>query len=206
MRGRALAVHTLMALITRIGSICVRPARTWAIIDRESTSPADLVRTFILPLAGAAALAAVAAILAGALPYPFAAFIRVVLRAAVDLARTTGLCVLLALIVNGLATTFGGRPDFNQAFKLSVYGATPVFLGKIAQAAPYLDELAGLVSGLYAVYLYAVGLPILMKSPRETSATYLAAVIVCGMVAGFIFLIGFAGFVMVGSLGARLVT
>ena len=63
-----------------------------------------------------------------------------------------------------MAPLFGGRQDFDSAFKLAVYSYTPVWLAGIFLLLPGLRFL--ILLGFYGAYVLALGLPRLMKSPR----------------------------------------
>ena len=52
-------------------------------------------------------------------------------------------CLLIAFIINKLAPTFDGRPDFAQAFKTSVYSYTPGIVGGIARIVRELFGITG---------------------------------------------------------------
>jgi hypothetical protein len=91
---------------------------------------------------------------------------------------------VLALIIDGLSSRFGGRPHFENALKLSVYSYTPFWLAGIFALHPSLSFLG--ILGLYGFYLLYVGLPVLMKAPRERALIYCVAVAACGIVLWFL--------------------
>jgi hypothetical protein len=78
-----------------------------------------------------------------------------------------------------LARSFGGRRDFQNAFKLSVYSYTPVWLAGIFLLVPGLSFFA--ILGLYGVYLLWLGLPLLVDVPREKAPGFACAVVVCAL-------------------------
>jgi hypothetical protein len=57
---------------------------------------------------------------------------------------------------------------------------TPVWLAGALSLIPGLRLLG--VLGLYGVYVFWLGVPLLMKVPNKKSAPYTAAVAVCGIV------------------------
>ncbi len=75
--------------------------------------------------------------------------------------------LLLGLVINLLAPLFGGRRDFDSAFKLAVYSFTPVWLAGIFLLLPGLYFL--MLTGCYGAYLLWLGLPLLTKSPAAKS-------------------------------------
>ncbi len=75
--------------------------------------------------------------------------------------------LVLGLVIDLMAPLFGGRRDFDQAFKLSVYSFTPVWLVGIFLLLPGLRFLT--LSGFYGAYVLWLGLPRLMQAqPRRT--------------------------------------
>ena len=93
---------------------------------------------------------------------------------------------LMALIVDALAPSFGGRKDFLSALKLVAYGCTAAFVGGIFNLMPSLSVL-GLLAAIYSIYLLYLGLPVLMHCPAEKAPAYTAVVVVSGIVIGLVF-------------------
>src|SRR5262249_25564595 len=73
--------------------------------------------------------------------------------------------LLVALLIDVLARRFSGARVFSGALNLAVYSFTPVWLAGIFLLLPGLRFLG--FAALYGVYLLAMGLPIVMKSPAE---------------------------------------
>ena len=59
----------------------------------------------------------------------------------------------------------------------TVVGASVPFVGTVRQSFG-----AGLVAALYGLYLLYLGLPVLMKAPREKAIAYTAVVVICTIV------------------------
>ncbi len=91
----------------------------------------------------------------------------------------------IAIIIDGLAPTFSAQKNQQNAMKLAVYSATPAWLAGVFALIPGLGFLR-LIAALYSVYVFWLGLPILMKSPPERTAPYSLAAIACGIVLSFI--------------------
>jgi hypothetical protein len=103
--------------------------------------------------------------------------------------------IVMSIIIDALAPTFGAVRSREQALKVAVYSATPVWLAGLLQIVPALSILA-LIGALYALYLLYLGLPRLMQCPADKTVGYLGTVIVCGVVIGLI------GSTLIGSMGA----
>jgi hypothetical protein len=89
-----------------------------------------------------------------------------------------------ALVIDGLAPTFGGVKNFPNALKVAAYSSTAAWLAGIFQLIPPLSILG--IVGLYSIYLLWLGLPVLMKSPPDRATGYTAAVVVIMFVIMFI--------------------
>jgi hypothetical protein len=87
---------------------------------------------------------------------------------------------VVALIVDGLAPTFGGQKNFQNALKLTAYSYTPAWLAGIFLLIPGLSFLA--ILGLYGLYLLFLGLPPLMQAPRDKALPYAIAIVLGAIV------------------------
>ena len=87
----------------------------------------------------------------------------------------------MAIIIDGLAPTFSGQKNQQNAMKLAVYSMTPAWLAGVFALIPGLGFLR-LLALLYGVYLFWLGLPILMRPPPDRTGPYALAAIVCGIV------------------------
>ena len=91
---------------------------------------------------------------------------------------------VLALVINLLAPAFGGRRDFDSAFKLAVYSFTPVWLAGIFLLLPGLRFL--MLTGFYGAYILWLGLPLLTKSPQRHALNFAAIIVVCAFALAYI--------------------
>ncbi len=87
---------------------------------------------------------------------------------------------VVAKIVEILAPMFGGSADAGGAMKLAVYAPTAGWLAGVFFLIPPLGFLSLL--GLYSLYLFWVGIPILTRVPEERRLPFVLAVIVCAVV------------------------
>jgi hypothetical protein len=88
---------------------------------------------------------------------------------------------LIALIIDALAPSFDGQKDRLQALKVSAYSYTAAWVFGVLGIFPPLGIIAGLLS-LYGLYLLYVGLPKLMKAPKEKALGYTAVTVICAIV------------------------
>jgi hypothetical protein len=178
-----------MNLIQRVQDILLKPQPTWPVIEQEQADVASIYKTYLIFLA---AIPAVAGFIGMSLigVGGFGMSIRMpfmwgLTNMLVSYVLSLGMVFVLALIVDALAPTFNGTKSQINAFKLVAYGSTAGFVGGIFSLIPSLGVL-GLLAGLYSIYLIYVGIPVLMKCPKEKAAGYTAVVIVCGIVAAIV--------------------
>jgi hypothetical protein len=181
--------EAFMNLVERVKAILLTPKTEWAAIEGEPGDPQYLFMNYVailaaipavcrfigtsivgvnMPMVGAFRIGIVAG-LVGAIVYYVLAFVMV---------------YVMALIIDGLAPTFGGQKSQPSALKLAVYSMTPVWLVGVFSLIPGLSILA--ILGLYGLYLFWLGAPTLMKTPEDKSIAYTAAVVVCGIVVSVI--------------------
>jgi hypothetical protein len=124
---------------------------------------------------------------------PFAGTYRVPLGSAITSALVAYVLSLagtyvLGLIIDAIAPTFNGQRSQIQALKVAVYSSTASWVAGIFHLIPGLRLLT--ILGLYSLYLLYLGLPILMKAPRDKAVAYTAVIIVVAavlfMVTGFL--------------------
>ncbi len=88
-------------------------------------------------------------------------------------------------IIDALAGYFNSTKSDLNAFKLSVYSMTPAFVAGLLNVNPSLNFLGTLVS-LYGIYIFYLGLPILMETPEDKRVLYTVACIVAMVVVSII--------------------
>jgi hypothetical protein len=159
-------------IIDRAKGIIVRPIEEWGVIKAESRSNKDLILFYALPLV-------LLAVLVGLISHWS-------LNTAVyQLVMPLAGIVITAYVINELAEKFNSTKNLNNAFKLVVYAATPSLLAEIVAN---LSSLLSWVSlfGLYSIYLFWVGLPVMMDTPDDKRLVYVVVtalvVIVINMV------------------------
>ena len=156
--------------------ILLHPKQEWLVIEKEPTSVSDLYRSYIAPLAAIGPLAAVIGLSAFG--------VRSLGRALVSGIASWVLALIgvfvLSLIIDGLAPSFAGQRDRVQALKLAAYASTAAWCAGIFALVPPLAFLG--VLGLYSLYLFYSGTPVLMKVPREKSTGYTLVVVASAVV------------------------
>ena len=173
-----------MDLVSRAKNICLSPAAEWRVIEGEPATPASLLTGYALPLASIGAIAAfVGTVLFGGMfgvyrPSILFALVNAVFSVAIALV----MCVVLGLIIDALAPTFGSTKDPLKAFKVAAYYPTAAWLAGALLLIPGIGIIVMLVGAIYSLYLLYVGLPILMKTPADKQVGYFVAVLVVAIV------------------------
>jgi hypothetical protein len=174
-----------MNLVDRVKRILLSPKTEWEVIDAERTTPAELYTRYIMPLAAIGPIAQIIGFSVFGMSLPGVGTYRVPIGSAITqgvVAYVLALAApyILALIIDALAPTFDGRRSQIQALKVAAYSLTASWLSGIFLLVPALSILS--IVGLYSLYLLYLGLPILMKTPREKSVAYTVVVIIAGFV------------------------
>jgi len=174
-----------MDLVQRVKQILLSPRTEWQVIEAEPTTTAELYKTYIIPLAAIGPISQIIGYSVFGITVPFVGTYRVPIGSAISGALVAYVLTLagtyvLALIIDGLAPTFNGQRSQIQALKVAAYSSTASWLAGIFALIPGLRLLA--ILGVYSLYLLYLGLPIVMKSPRDKALGYTVVVIVAAIV------------------------
>jgi hypothetical protein len=167
-------------LVARVKGILLTPSAEWSRIELE---PATTNSLFVGYACILAAIGPLASLIGGQLfGYSFliASFkpplIWSVCSAVVSYVLGLVGVFVLALVIDGLAPTFGGTKNQIQALKVAVYSSTAAWVAGIFGLIPMLGILA--IVGLYGLYLLYLGLPKLMKAPQDKALAYTVVTII----------------------------
>jgi Yip1 domain len=181
----------VMIAVERIKGICLKPTIEWSRIETETRTTRDLLVGYVAPLA---AIGPIASLIGGVVvgrTVPFVGTYRVPLASGlaifvVTYAMSVVGTVVLSWIIKALAPSFGGRGNQVQAMKVAVFAYTPAWIAGLFMLFTALAPLV-LVGGLYGLYLLYLGLPVLMKSPKEKAGQYTIVVVACAILLGVVF-------------------
>lgn len=174
-----------MNLVERAKKIILQPKQEWRIIEAEPHTVQGLYTQYVMILAAIPAVAAFIGFSVIGIG-GFGASYRMPIAAGVahmivSYVLSLGMVYVLALIIDGLAPSFGGQKNFMQAFKVSAFAPTASWLAGIFYLIPVLGVLA-IIGGLYSLYLLYTGLTPLMKAPEEKSVLYTVVIIIAAIV------------------------
>jgi len=63
--------------------------------------------------------------------------------------------------------------------KVAAYSLTPACLSSILALSPVLPTLLQFLAGCYGIYVLYLGLPVVMRAPKERALGYTATVVIC---------------------------
>jgi hypothetical protein len=181
-------------IVARAKNITLSPKAEWPVIAAEPDTVAGLYQNYIVILAAIGPIAQFIGLAVFGMSVPlFGTFhlgigtllVQLVLSYAMSLA----MAFIVALIIDGLAPSFGAVKGQVQALKTVTYAWTPVWIIGILQLFPFLGVLTVLVmiaTLIYSIYLLNMGLQHTMQAPSTRSAGYTAVVIIISIVIGFI--------------------
>ncbi len=177
-------------LIARAKAIVLGPTQEWPVIAEETDQPKDVVMNYVAPLAAIGPVAAFIGMAVFGISIPFIGTVRIGILGGLGTMVTTYVLGVLAVfliawIANALAPTFNGEQSFPQAFKLVAYAYTPAWLAGVLNIIPALGMLA-ILAALYALYVLYLGVPVMMKCPKEKAVPYTVVLVLVGIVASIV--------------------
>lgn len=163
-----------MNLIERAKNILLTPNKEWDVVNGEQPNTSSIITGYVLPLAGAAAVAAFIGYGLIGFNYGF------VKLKGIDWGLYQGITVLAgallsvfvsAFVIDALAPSFGSEKNLGRSVQLVAYSYTPGWIGGLLAILPSL-AIIGSLAGLYGLYLLYLGLPKLKKTPADKHVSY----------------------------------
>lgn len=176
-------------LVARVKNLLLQPSATWDEIDREPATVSGLMTGYVMILAAIPAICGTLGMVlfgVGAFGFNYRPpLVWALGQGLLTYALSLGMVFVMALIIDGLAPSFGGTKDRIQAFKLAAYAPTASWVAGVFGLLPALAVVA-LLGGLYSLFILFKGLPKLMKVPQERAGGYFAVVLVIAIVVSFV--------------------
>jgi len=174
-------------LVDRVKAILLTPMTEWPVIEREATTAADIYKGYVAPLAAIGAIASFIGLSLFGIGGLFRLGIGAgLIHALLGYLFAFVVVFVVAWLVDALAPTFGGQRDSLRALKVTAYSYTPAWIAGVVNIVPVLGIL-GLIVSLYGLYLLYLGLPVLMRCPKDKALPYTVVVVLCAIVIGAIF-------------------
>lgn len=165
----------MLGIVGRVRAIMMTPQAEWPAVANKSGDALAIRYIAILALIPALARLAGGWLIGGYTPF-LAALVGAVTGYVLGLVAV----FVVALAVDLFAPKFGGERGYANALRLTAYSFTPVWLAGIFLLVPGASFLVLL--GLYGLYLMWLGMPVLMRTPRDRALPYVIAIAVCAMV------------------------
>ena len=178
-------------LVDRVVAILSRPKLEWPIIAAEPDTVSGLFTRYVMIMAAIPAVISFIKMSIIGISLPFMGTMRIGIGAGISgLVVTYVLSLvgvfLVGLLIDALAPSFGGQKDQMQAMKTVAYSYTASWVASIGQLAPWLSILILLAGLIYGIYILYLGLPHTMKCPQDRAAGYAAVTIIVAIVLGWV--------------------
>jgi hypothetical protein len=167
-----------MNVVDRARAILFEPRTEWPAIERETGGMTALYVGYVAILA---AVPEVANFIGQSLIGAYKPIGAGLMRAVVVYLATFPVVYLVAVVIDVAAPRFGGKKNWQNAFRLSVYAHTPLWLAGVFLLVPGLNFLV-ILGGLFGFRLLWVGLPLLMNARADRTMAYAALVTACMLI------------------------
>jgi len=188
-------------IVQRVINIITKPKEEWNVIATEQPNAMKLIGGYALILA---LIPAVSAFLRFGVIGTYSYMSGGLMQGLIQLLSAIIGVYLLAWVIDLLAPSFESEKNFGRSLQLAVYASTPQWVAGILLLISTTMSMLILLFGLYAIYLLAVGMPVLKNTPKDKVVGYVAlsivAMIVIGLVVALI-LGAIFGLFFVGSYG-----
>jgi Yip1-like protein len=171
-----------MALLDRLKGILFEPRAEWPKIAAEPATTQSIYTNWVMILAAIGPLA----ILGSSGETRVQTAVGLYLLALI-------VTFILALVIDALATSFGGAKDFVAALKLAAYSYTVAWVAGVFQLLGIAGAVLVLMAVVYSWYTLYVGAPVLEKCALNKAAPFTIIVVLCRLVLEFSFGIALSG-------------
>jgi len=179
----------------RVARLLTDPRREWSNIAAEETDPGRLYQSHIAILAAVPSLAILTGLaISGGRYLGAAGIVTAVTAAMVSYAMALALPFATAIALTSFAPKFKSDGGMTEALKLAAYSLTPFWLSGVFYVFVRLSPLV-VTGGLYAVYLFFIGLPPVMGTPLEQRVpfTLVAVITILAIDIAFSWVVGLVG-------------
>jgi Yip1 domain len=194
-------------LVDRVKDILMSPKTEWDVIDGESATIGGIYTSYVMILAAIPAVclaigllffmprpSADVAAIGQAFGVPVMTTGSIILGAVVQYVLSLVGVYVMSMIIDALAPNFGGTKDPLKAFKVAAYYPTAAWVAGLLYIIPLLGLLA-LIAAIYSLYTLYLGLPKLMRVPKDKEVGYFVVTLV----------IAFIVFMIIGFIGNKVI-
>lgn len=192
-------------LVQRVVNIITKPKQEWEVIANEQPDTMKLIGGYALILALIPALSAF--IKYGIIGFSFMGYTSRSIASGIQtgliqlLSAVIGV-YLLAWVIDLLAPSFDSQKNFGRSLQLAVYASTPQWVAGILLLLSTTMSMLIMLISLYAIYLLAVGMPVLKGTPKDKVVGYVALTIIAMIAIAVVMTLvigGILGLFFVGS-------
>ncbi len=173
-------------LFRRVINIIIKPHQEWYVIAGEQPDTMKLIGGYALILA---LIPAVSAFVKYSIIGSYAISETILTGIQTGLVQLFSALIgvyLLAWVIDLLAPTFDSEKNFGRSLQLAVYASTPQWVAGILLLLSTTMSMLIMVFGLYAIYLLAVGMPMMKGTPKDKLVGYVLLTIVAMIVIGLV--------------------
>jgi len=176
-------------LIQRVINIITKPKQEWVTIASEQPNTMKLIGGYALILALIPTLASF--IKYGIIGFSFMGYTSRSIASGIQtgliqlLSAVIGV-YLLAWVIDLLAPSFDSEKNFGRSLQLAVYSSTPQWVAGILLLLGTGFSILIMLISLYAIYILAVGMPMIKNTPKEKVVGYVVLTIVAMIVIGLV--------------------
>jgi hypothetical protein len=146
----------------RIKLIITNPNSEWEKIYNEPNDQTEIITKYAIPLI---ALGAITTFIGKAAMEVYSVYEGFMLAITYFISTLAGIYIS-AIVISELAPNFETKKDYSASLKLIVYSATASLAAAVvASLHPGLSFIG--LFGLYSVYLFWIGLPIILGTPED---------------------------------------
>jgi len=194
-------------LVQRVINIITKPKQEWEVIATEQPDTMKLIGGYAFILALIPALSAF--IKYGIIGMSFMGYTSRSIASGIQtgliqlLSAVIGV-YLLAWVIDLLAPSFDSQKNFGRSLQLAVYASTPQWVAGILLLLSTTMSMLIMLISLYAIYLLAVGMPVLKGTPKDKVVGYVALTIIAMIAIAVVMALvigGILGLFFVGSAG-----
>src|SRR5690349_14614211 len=136
-----------MSIVDRVKRLLLAPDPEWAVIAAEPATLGGLITGYVLPVAALSLIGS----LVGSVLWLGGFGLGIAVRVAVTgLVMSIVGVVVLSVVIDALAPTFGASKNNTSAAKVAAYSPTAAWAGGFFQIIPYLGSLIAFVGAIYS--------------------------------------------------------
>ena len=176
-------------ILTHVWGLFSHPDREWEAIGAESCTIGNCYLRHVLILAALPAVSALVGSTQVGWQIGVGSAIKLSLPSALIIGAVFYVAMLAAVVTMGefihwMASTYDAEAPIERCVVLSAYTATPLFLAGVLTLYPllWLNMLIGLLALAYTIYLLYLGVPIVMRVPKEQGYMFSSSILTVGMV------------------------